>query len=122
MSRENAELADTWNQLYVFQSAPGSMSRENVLAAGQHHDAAEEVSIRSRLDEPGEPFGRQLFEALDGMFQSAPGSMSRENRDGVPFSASFGRFQSAPGSMSRENIEELARAVKRRRFNPLPAR
>ena len=37
----------------VFQSAPGSMSRENSVNLG--HGIALRVSIRSRLDEPGEP-------------------------------------------------------------------
>ena len=36
------------------------------------------VSIRSRLDEPGEPY-LQYTEANTNKFQSAPGSMSREN-------------------------------------------
>ena len=53
------------------------MSRENAQAAGR--DPVLEVSIRSRLDEPGE---RASWEGAQHVheFQSAPGSMSRENR------------------------------------------
>ena len=53
------------------------MSREN----GQwctRIEAIDNVSIRSRLDEPGER--RSMWNGTSGArFQSAPGSMSREN-------------------------------------------
>ena len=55
MSRENAPSPETRNKLEEFQSAPGSMSREN-------------FSIGMSF------IGHTLF-------QSAPGSMSRENYD-----------------------------------------
>ena len=55
------------------------------------------VSIRSRLDEPGE-LARDRFAQHHKQFQSAPGSMSRENHGTRP---------GGPGDRS---------------FNPLPAR
>ena len=66
------------------------------------------VSIRSRLDEPGERENQFSFcQLLAKLFQSAPGSMSREN-DLVSRVRDLDRkFQSAPGSMSRENSLSL---------------
>ena len=77
MSRENLEEGRARAGVALFQSAPGSMSRENALFRA-FCGGRGAVSIRSRLDEPGErpnyvePFAGSLF-------QSAPGSMSREN-------------------------------------------
>ena len=102
MSRENAVPVSRRVFSVLFQSAPGSMSREN-RRIRQHTEPGQAVSIRSRLDEPGE-LGR--LECLDRgrqMFQSAPGSMSRENSKPPLNCCRKGMFQSAPGSMSREN-------------------
>ena len=54
MSRENAAIAAIQVALSMFQSAPGSMSRENVEIDSPTCPGLN-VSIRSRLDEPGEP-------------------------------------------------------------------
>ena len=54
MSRENRRLGRETHVGGEFQSAPGSMSREN-FAAFEQGELALHVSIRSRLDEPGEP-------------------------------------------------------------------
>ena len=55
------------------------------------------VSIRSRLDEPGE-------------------------LDNLPCATKTPMFQSAPGSMSRENGLSRGCKMQYRCFNPLPAR
>ena len=143
MSRENQVNPFRHGAPTMFQSAPGSMSREN-----EEHEMElghDDVSIRSRLDEPGERdvvvVGNRPF-----VFQSAPGSMSRENtvtytwgayvnqvsirsRLDEPGEPDPGRyilvvaaFQSAPGSMSRENASMRSAVTATASFNPLPAR
>ena len=95
MSRENPNTAPDETRWDPFQSAPGSMSRENPFPIS--YPAGSSVSIRSRLDEPGEPTAYQ------------PGRSPRV-------------FQSAPGSMSRENWDSSHNPHKPPSFNPLPAR
>ena len=103
----------------MFQSAPGSMSRENMLAA-RIAAAENPVSIRSRLDEPGE---RERVWALTpvAVFQSAPGSMSRENlklRDSrADIGVSIRSRLDEPGEQ-----QKLVVGAQGGCFNPLPAR
>ena len=120
MSRENLALMRSLLARPMFQSAPGSMSRENAQP-GDDADGASDVSIRSRLDEPGERF-RRPWSVAGSMFQSAPGSMSRENRPDLTGTSASREFQSAPGSMSRENRQIQQALAELGCFNPLPAR
>ena len=86
----------TADPVELFQSAPGSMSRENSPSCSGRCSTAP--------------------------FQSAPGSMSRENVNGIMSAPQCSMFQSAPGSMSRENPEVNRATAISRGFNPLPAR
>ena len=109
----------TVQSMSEFQSAPGSMSREN--CQGWVFPASEDVSIRSRLDEPGERADRRpagigrevsIRSRLD-----EPGELVRRSGATAVFV-----FQSAPGSMSRENPTKPRTGRSNRSFNPLPAR
>ena len=77
------------------------------------------VSIRSRLDEPGELFAAEGSDRT-GLFQSAPGSMSRENVSMEHKAREIKTFQSAPGSMSRENGQRLKATIGRKPFQSAP--
>ena len=129
MSRENITKGNEIEALNKFQSAPGSMSRENG-AADAGVTAGGRVSIRSRLDEPGERRLRKyLYRFCNVSIRSRldePGERwaivvdsactsvsirSRLDEPGEPEEESSVliklTFQSAPGSMSRENAATL---------------
>ena len=82
MSRENAWGEYLRTLIIEFQSAPGSMSRENNPRSWPPLDSS--VSIRSRLDEPGEQsLGRMV--RSDGRVSirsrlDEPGEPSMPNR------------------------------------------
>ena len=105
---------------WQFQSAPGSMSRENVPRRRRDHPF-QQVSIRSRLDEPGElqmivaSIASEVVSIRSRLDEPGERNPSNESTD-------CHKFQSAPGSMSRENKQNPADSRQRKSFNPLPAR
>ena len=121
MSRENKLTLKSRVCQPVFQSAPGSMSRENGCRLPQLKSVTRSFQSApgSMSRENGMP---RMANSCASVFQSAPGSMSRENAAEKEAERVRNLFQSAPGSMSRENRPAIRHPQADRCFNPLPAR